>query len=93
MFAQTFFAVFLVDEEEMKRRSQSVQRSLPRPLEVNMFVLRPVNMQDPPLTELQKVTTSDSVLSTRYKVLLVQTSMDKLYSVNYVLDKLNVCMV
>lgn len=38
---------------ERKRQSQSVQRSLPRPLEVNMSVLRPINC-DPPLTDLQK---------------------------------------
>lgn len=41
-------------EEEFRRQSQAVQRDLPRPLDVNMTVLRPTHMQDPPLTELQK---------------------------------------
>uniref|UniRef100_T1J4B6 Exosome complex component 10 homolog n=1 Tax=Strigamia maritima TaxID=126957 RepID=T1J4B6_STRMM len=40
-------------EREMKLRSQSVQRNLPRPLDVNSNVLRPTNV-DPPLTDLQK---------------------------------------
>lgn len=38
---------------ERKRQSQSVQRNLPRPLDINMSILRPLN-SDPPLTELQK---------------------------------------
>ena len=46
---------FLVSGElEMRSRSQAVQRDLPRPVEVNMAVLRPPHT-DPPLTELQKV--------------------------------------
>ncbi|KAJ9592544.1 hypothetical protein L9F63_015779 [Diploptera punctata] len=40
-------------EMEMKSRSQPVQRDLPRPVEVNMAVLRPPHT-DPPLTDLQK---------------------------------------
>lgn len=40
-------------ELEMQSRSQPVQRDLPRPVEVNMAVLRPPHT-DPPLTELQK---------------------------------------
>lgn len=40
-------------ENELKRRSQAVQRDLPRPTEVNHTVLRPLN-SDPPLTDLQK---------------------------------------
>lgn len=40
-------------EQEMKLRSQVVQRNLPRPPDVNI-VLRPPNT-DPPLTDLQKV--------------------------------------
>ncbi|KDR18926.1 cell division cycle 5-like protein [Zootermopsis nevadensis] len=40
-------------ELEMRSRSQPVQRDLPRPVEVNMAVLRPPHT-DPPLTELQK---------------------------------------
>lgn len=37
----------------MKSRSQVVQRDLPRPLDVNMTVLRPAT--DVQLTDLQKV--------------------------------------
>jgi len=40
-------------EAELKRRSQSVQRDLPRPLDMNHTVLRPLN-SDPPLTDLQR---------------------------------------
>jgi len=46
---------YLVSGElEMRSRSQAVQRDLPRPVDVNMAVLRPPHT-DPPLTELQKV--------------------------------------
>lgn len=45
---------FVSGELEMRSRSQPVQRDLPRPVEVNMAVLRPPHT-DPPLTELQKV--------------------------------------
>lgn len=41
-------------QEEMKRRSQAVQRDFPRPLDVNSAVLRPTGPNDPPLTELQR---------------------------------------
>lgn len=41
------------EEREMKLRSQVVQRGLPRPLDVNMSILRPTNL-DTPLTDLQK---------------------------------------
>ncbi|TRY78786.1 hypothetical protein TCAL_11803 [Tigriopus californicus] len=40
-------------EQELKRRSQAVQRDLPRPLDMNETILRPLN-SDPPLTALQK---------------------------------------
>ena len=40
-------------EQEFKRRSQAVQKDLPRPTEMNQTVLRPMN-SDPPLTGLQK---------------------------------------
>ena len=40
-------------EAELKRRSQAVQRDLPRPTDMNHSVLRPLN-SDPPLTDLQK---------------------------------------
>ena len=40
-------------EAELKRRSQSVQRDLPRPLDMNHSVLRPLN-SEPPLTDLQR---------------------------------------
>ncbi|XP_067674317.1 cell division cycle 5-like protein [Haliotis asinina] len=40
--------------EELKLRSQSVQRDLPRPSDVNSSILRVVGPGDPPLSELQK---------------------------------------
>ncbi|CAB4060900.1 CDC5L [Lepeophtheirus salmonis] len=40
-------------EADFRKRSQAVQRSLPRPLDVNHSVLRPLN-SEPPLTDLQK---------------------------------------
>merc|ERR1719188_827214 len=40
-------------EKELRRRSQAVQRDLPRPTDMNDSVLRPLN-SDPPLTELQR---------------------------------------
>ena len=36
-------------------RSQSVQRDMPRPTDVNSNILRVVGPGDPPLTDLQKV--------------------------------------
>lgn len=39
--------------KELKQRHHAVQRDLPRPLEVNETILRPVSVE-PPLTELQK---------------------------------------
>ena len=47
-------AVFFVEEKERRRRSQAVQRLLPRPSDVNPTVLRPANVEQP-LTALQKV--------------------------------------
>ena len=41
----------------MKKRSQAVQRELPRPYDVNMSVLRPMGANDPQLNDLQKVGT------------------------------------
>lgn len=50
---------YLVSGElEMRSRSQPVQRDLPRPVDVNMAVLRPPHT-DPPLTDLQKVSCVD----------------------------------
>merc|ERR1711997_1282419 len=40
-------------EAELKRRSQPVQRDLPRPTDMNHSVLRPLN-SDPPLSDLQR---------------------------------------
>lgn len=40
-------------EREFRSKSQAVQRSLPRPSDMNMTILRPLN-SDPPLTELQR---------------------------------------
>ncbi len=47
--------LILLGEFELKKRSQSVQRELPRPYDVNMSVLRPMGVHDPALNELQKV--------------------------------------
>lgn len=41
-------------EAELKRRSQVLQRDLPRPIEVNNAILRPANTSDASLSELQK---------------------------------------
>jgi len=41
-------------QEELKLRSQAVQRALPRPYDVNTNIMRPSGPQDQPLTELQK---------------------------------------
>nr|SVE70296.1 EOG090X02CC [Daphnia similis]SVE70920.1 EOG090X02CC [Daphnia similis]SVE71551.1 EOG090X02CC [Daphnia similis] len=41
-------------EAELKRRSQALQRSLPRPHEVNNAILRPANSSDSSLSDLQK---------------------------------------
>lgn len=41
-------------EAELKRRSQALQRSLPRPHEVNNAILRPANSSDASLSDLQK---------------------------------------
>lgn len=38
----------------MKRRSQALQRGLPRPNEVNNAILRPANTSDSSLNDLQK---------------------------------------
>lgn len=46
--------MFITEEEELKNRSQAVQRDLPRPQEINANVMRPTHT-DPPLTDLQKV--------------------------------------
>jgi pre-mRNA-splicing factor CDC5/CEF1 len=40
---------------ELKLRSQVVQRSLPRPSDINTNIMRPSGPNDQPLTELQKV--------------------------------------
>lgn len=45
---------------ELKLRSLAVQRSLPRPYDVNTNIMRPSGSNDPPLTELQKVRQSFS---------------------------------
>lgn len=41
-------------QEELKLRSKAVQRSLPRPYDVNSNIMRPSGPNDAPLTELQK---------------------------------------
>ena len=45
---------FFTELRELKRRSQAVQRDMPRPSDVNATVLRPANVE-PPLTGLQQV--------------------------------------
>lgn len=52
-----FFNIFIfliTGLEELQSRSQPVQRDLPRPMEINMSVLRGAQ-NDTPLTDLQKV--------------------------------------
>lgn len=41
-------------EKELKLQSHAVQRNLPRPTDVNDYILRDVGPGDPPLTDLQK---------------------------------------
>jgi len=41
-------------EREFRRQSQPIQRELPRPLDVNHAVLRPMGRDDPNLNDLQK---------------------------------------
>lgn len=41
------------DEERFKRQTQVVQRNLPRPLDINLTVLRPANAEGP-MSDLQK---------------------------------------
>ena len=45
---------FVAGELELRRRSQALQRSLPRPHEVNNTILRPANTSDASLTDLQR---------------------------------------
>ena len=42
-------------EKELKSQSHAVQRSLPRPVDVNENILRDVGPNDPALSDLQKV--------------------------------------
>ena len=51
----SLYVTYIVGEKELKKRSQAVQRELPRPYDVNMSVLRPMGANDPQLNELQKV--------------------------------------
>jgi len=48
-------------EKEMKLQSHAVQRNLPRPYDVNDYILRDVGPGDPQLTDLQKVGTPSTV--------------------------------
>lgn len=47
------FSVSFLEKRELARRSQVIQRELPRPVDVNMNILRPY--MDTPLTDLQRV--------------------------------------
>ena len=49
---------FFAELRELRRRSQAVQRKMPRPSDANAAVLRPANV-DPPLTGLQQVKTNE----------------------------------
>ena len=53
----TFYLVCCAGAQELRLRSQVVQRDYPRPVEVNKTVLRPAGPNDPQLSELQKVPT------------------------------------
>lgn len=44
---------FSAGKRELSRRSQVIQRELPRPADINMNILRPY--MDTPLTDLQRV--------------------------------------
>lgn len=52
-FLLFFFTCSKKREAEFRRRSQAIQRNLPRPLDMNDSVLRPLN-SNPPLTDLQR---------------------------------------
>lgn len=45
--------LYFTGKKELSRRSQVIQRDLPRPADVNMNILRP--FMDTPLTDLQRV--------------------------------------
>lgn len=45
--------VWILEKRELAKRSQVIQRTLPRPTEINMNILRPTT--DTPLTDLQRV--------------------------------------
>ena len=53
---------FFTERRELKRRSQAVQREMPRPSDVNATVLRPANVE-PPLTGLQQVERGKTVVN------------------------------
>lgn len=53
---------FFTELRELKRRSQAVQREMPRPSDVNATVLRPANVE-PPLTGLQQVERGKTVVN------------------------------
>lgn len=53
---------FFTELRELKRRSQAVQRDMPRPSDVNATVLRPANVE-PPLTGLQQVERGKTVVN------------------------------
>ena len=51
--SQDIGLIRLAREAQMAKRSTAVKRDMPRPLEMNHTVLRPLNA-DPPLTDLQR---------------------------------------
>lgn len=50
-----WYIYYFLGQKELRMRSQSVQREMPRPTDVNSNILRVVGPNDPALTELQKV--------------------------------------
>lgn len=47
-------AFLFAGEKELRSRSQTLQRGLPRPVDINTAILRPKDLETP-MTELQKV--------------------------------------
>jgi len=57
---------FWAELREIRRRSQAVQRNMPRPSDANAAVLRPANV-DPPLTGLQQVKNNNKQINSNNK--------------------------
>ncbi len=68
-----FKKLFFEDEEDMKKRSRAVQRNLPRPIDMNHSILRPIDLAQP-LTDLQN---AEELVK---KEMLVMLHFDTLYT-------------